>query len=140
QAIHHLSPPELHHLSLAEALAAMAERMGLELSVAIEGELDARERVEVYRIVQHALENARRHGRARRVWVRVAKRGELVVEVTDDGVGLKQPVREGQGLGILRARLRLLGGRLELTPAPRGGARLEARWPVAEGSRAHSRD
>ena len=140
QAIHRLSPPELHHLPLAEALAALAERMGLELSVAIEGELKARERVEVYRIVQHALENARRHGGARRASVRVKRNGELVVEVTDDGAGLKGPVREGQGLGILRARLRLLGGRLELTPAPQGGARLVARWPVAEAEHAHPRD
>jgi len=139
QAIHHLSPPELHHLSLAEALGALAERLGIAFEGKIEGQLDERERVEVYRIVQHALENARRHGQARRVWVRVQKNGELRVEVTDDGTGLAGPVREGQGLGILRARLRLLGGRLELSPAPRGGARLEARWPVGEGSRAHTR-
>ncbi len=140
QAIHHLSPPELHHLPLAEALRSMAERMDIELSVAIHGELQERERVEVYRIVQHALENARRHGRARRVWVRVRKDHEIVVEVTDDGTGLQGPVKEGQGLGILRARLRLLGGRLELAPARGRGARLEARWPVSGEARANTRD
>ncbi len=141
RAIHQLAPPELHHLPLAEALRALGARSGLEVAVSVEGSLDERERVEVYRIVQHALENARRHGGARRAWVRVRRDGGLRVEVEDDGRGLTEPVSEGQGLGILRARLRLLGGRLDLRPGPGGGARLIAEWPVSqEGARAHPGD
>lgn len=141
QAIHRLAPPELHYLPLAEALRSLGSRTGLEVEVEIEGTLDERERVEVYRIVQHALENARRHGQAKRAWVRVRRNGVLRVEVEDDGRGIAGPVKEGQGLGILRARLRLLGGRLELLPAPGGGARLVAEWPVQqEGIRAHPGD
>ena len=140
QAIHHLAPPELHHLPLAEALKALGERSGLQVEVELSGTLDDRERVEVYRIVQHALENARRHGGARRAWVRVHRDRELRVEVEDDGRGLSGPVQEGQGLGILKARLRLLGGRLELVPGSQNGARLVAQWPVQqEETRAHSR-
>jgi len=140
QAIHRLAPPELHHLPLAEAIRALGERAGLSVEVTLDGVLDEREKVEVYRIVQHALENARRHGQARRVWVSIRRGPELVVEVTDDGKGLAGPVQEGQGLGILRSRLRLLGGRLELLPVPGGGARLLAAWPVQERVRAHSSD
>jgi len=138
QAIHRLAPPELHYLPLTEALRSLGERTGLQVEVDVEGELDDRERVEVYRIVQHALENARRHGQAGRARVHVRKGKSLWVSVTDDGKGLSGPVQEGQGLGILRARLRLLGGRLELMPAPGGGARLVAEWPVSqEDRRAH---
>jgi len=132
RAIHRLSPPELAHLPLEEALAALGEEAGLEVSVRVAGEIGEREKVEVFRIVQHALENARRHGKARRVWVRVWGGDEVRVEVEDDGQGLVLPVKEGQGLGILRARMRLLGGRLELVPGRRGGARLVAAWPARE--------
>jgi len=138
QAIHHLAPPELYHLPLSEAIQALGRRLGLSMEVSIKGQLEEGERIEVYRIIQHALENARRHGKAKKVWVRIRKNGLLRVEVVDDGKGLSEPVEEGQGLGILRARLRLLGGRLELLPAPEGGARLVAEWPVSqEGIRAH---
>jgi len=139
RAIYELAPPELFHLSLAEAIRALGERMGLAVEVEAEP-LAEHERVEVFRVVQHALENARRHGGARRVWVRVGGERTLKVEVEDDGQGLVLPVQEGQGLGILRARLRLLGGWLELTPSPKGGARLLAAWPREAEGRAHPGD
>ncbi len=132
RAIRRLAPPELAHLPLAEALKAVGRRGGLEVEVELDGRLPEEERLEVYRIVQHALENARRHGGARRAWVRIEAGDEVTVTVEDDGRGLAGNPHEGQGLGILRARLRLRGGRLELAPGARGGARLVARWPMKE--------
>jgi len=130
RAIRELSPPELLHLPLEEALKALGERAGIEVSVEVRGRLPESERIEVYRLVQHALENARRHGAARRARVRVRAGRRLLVQVEDDGRGLGSEVKEGQGLGILRARLRMRGGRLELRPGPGGGAVLSACWPV----------
>ncbi len=134
RAIQRLAPPELAHLPLAEVLRALGRRTGLKLGVEVPDRLPEGERLEVYRIVQHALENARRHGRAGRAWVRVEVGEGVRVEVEDDGRGLADGPQEGQGLGILRARLRLRGGHLELAPGTRGGARLVAWWPLKERS------
>ncbi len=127
-----LSPPELTHLPLSEAIVTLARRMGLEVEVFEDGVFSEAERAEIYRIVRHAMENARRHGGASRVWVQLSVADEVTVVVEDDGRGLPEPFEEGQGLGILRARMRMRGGRLTLSASEQGGARLEARWP-AEG-------
>ena len=87
-------------------------------------------------VLQPLVENAIRHGTARRagpgrVTVRALVRaGRLVVEVEDDGPGPSRRGEEGVGLGNTRARLRELhgeGAQLVLLPAgPRGTvARLE---------------
>jgi len=132
RAIQRLAPPELAHLPLPEAIKELGRRTGLLVSVAVEGTLPGGERLEVYRIVQHALENARRHGRAERAWVGIEAGEGVRVWVEDDGRGLTGTPGEGQGLGILRARLRLRGGHLELAAGARGGARLTAWWPLKE--------
>lgn len=123
-----LAPPELEHLDLHQALHQVARREGLELELQLDARLPREEAIEVYRIVQHALANARRHGAARKAWVRIEREGELRVIVDDDGRG--GPVEPGQGLRLLEARMRLRAGRLEWEPSPHGGVRLAASWPV----------
>lgn len=78
----------------------------------------------IYRIVQEALANVRRHARARVVRVRLAAVGErLVVSVSDDGVGLTEdaspdPGPDGFGLIGMRERAALLGGELRIESRP----------------------
>ncbi len=122
-----LMPPALEHLPLEDALTELGERLGLAITARVEGALDPEARLEAYRIVQHALHNAKRHGEAGRAWVRVTGGTEVTVRVEDDGNG--EVLREGQGLELLRARLRLLGGRLEWKRSRRGGTVLIAAWP-----------
>ncbi len=57
------------------------------------------EQIEVFRIVQEGLANARRHADARRAWVRIGWRaGRRVVSVRDDGVGFEvETGRRGSG-------------------------------------------
>ncbi len=97
-------------------------------------------------VLQPLVENAVGHGIARvpgggtvRITARTPE-GELVVEVDDDGAGLKEPVRsptgDGHGLGNVRRRLRALYGdraSLEVLPAPGGhGTRARLRLPFAQ--------
>ena len=84
----------------------------------------------VLRVVQEALTNAARHADAARVRVRLRHDpGGLLVEIDDDGQ-CRAPVREGNGLGGMRERLAVLGGRLELDHTTRGALRLRAWLPV----------
>lgn len=86
----------------------------------------------VFRIVQEALSNVRKHagpGAAAAVAVR-AEGGEMVVEVRDDGRGAGA-YDDGRGLGLtgMRERVAAHGGTLVAGPAPGGGFSVCARIP-----------
>jgi signal transduction histidine kinase len=85
------------------------------------------EQIEVFRIVQEGLANARKHARARRAEVRIGERaGERFVTVVDDGAGFDENgVATGQGLRNMRARAAAIGGGFRLTSAPGRGTAVE---------------
>lgn len=82
------------------------------------------EQIEVFRIVQEGLGNARRHARAAHVRVSVAHRlGRRVVVVVDDGVGFDETMPSGQGIANMRMRAEAIDGQLTLrSEAGRGTA------------------
>ncbi|MEU7000056.1 histidine kinase [Nonomuraea sp. NPDC046570] len=87
----------------------------------------------VYRIVQEALTNTRKHAAGARSRVRLAYRPGLVeVEVTDDG--LPRPGGAGLGLGLagMAERVSLCGGELRAGPSSAGGFVVHARIPLQE--------
>ena len=85
------------------------------------------EQIEVFRIVQEGLANARKHAEARRAEVRIEERaGERFVTVVDDGSGFdEQEIAAGQGLRNMRARAASIGGGFRLISAPGRGTALE---------------
>ncbi|HLW96713.1 MAG TPA: GAF domain-containing sensor histidine kinase, partial [Solirubrobacteraceae bacterium] len=74
----------------------------------------------IYRIVQEALTNARKHGHARRASVEIVEgEGTIRLTVRDDGSGFDQTVHaSGFGLVGMRERVELLEGWLEIDSAP----------------------
>ncbi len=75
----------------------------------------------VFRIVQEALTNARRHAQASRAEVELHYRANGVfVEVRDDGRGPTGAATDGNGLIGMRERASLYGGRLETSGGPDG--------------------
>jgi len=85
------------------------------------------EQIEVFRIVQEGLANARKHADARRAEVRIEERaGERFVTVVDDGAGFdEQEIAPGQGLKNMRARAASIGGGFRLVSTPGRGTALE---------------
>jgi len=78
----------------------------------------------MYRIAQEAVTNAVRHGRPKRILIRLEGRAnEVVLSVKDDGVGFAGPVAEGAGMGMrtMQYRADLIGARLTFTSAPGKG-------------------
>jgi signal transduction histidine kinase len=108
---------------------------GLQVHVTSDGELgDLPLGIELtaFRIVQEALTNTRRHARATRADVRLARGpGLLALEVTDDGVG-PAGSRAGHGLIGMRERVALYGGTLTTGAGPTGGFRVAAELPLEE--------
>lgn len=96
-------------------------------------------RLQLFRIIQSALSNVRKHAAAERVRIRISSGPEwLETTVEDDGLGF-DAVREGAetmprfGLAMMRERAETLGGELEVSSAPGQGTRVMARLPIDEG-------
>ena len=138
-----LRPAALDELGVQAALEGLAERTrrrGVEVDVSVElayeqgheptrhvGELETA----VYRVVQEALTNAAKHGKAKRAVVEVREDSRTVhVSVRDDGCGF-DPDADTDGFGLLgmRERVELLGGELQVDSAPTRGATVRARVP-----------
>lgn len=132
-----------------EDLVAEARSTGLPVSLSVTGSatgpLDpsAGLGLTVYRLVQEALTNARRHGgTVSRVDVRVHRaQDRLEVEVLDDGDGPSTPADSsepspgspGHGLVGMRERVASHGGTLETGPRADGGFRVRAVLPIRNG-------
>ena len=78
--------------------------------------------------------NALRHASATEIEVRLEYQPtRLVISVTDDGSGLREPTPGGgHGLVGVRERVSLYGGTLEVGPTVAGGTRLHAVLPIRE--------
>ncbi len=138
-----LHPTSLESVGLFPSLerygTAWQETAGITCSVAVEGEpgdLPAESKVGIYRIVQEALTNIRRHAGATRVDVRARVAGDtLIITIEDNGRGFSlDDVKAASGhLGLMSMseRARTLGGRLDIQSAPGRGTRLVLEVPVA---------
>lgn len=84
-----------------------------------------------YRIVQEAVTNILRHASATRVRIRVTHDGRAVhVRVDDDGRGASASELDiGSGLTVMRERVRLLNGTLDLAAVDGGGVSVRAELP-----------
>ncbi|MBI5716432.1 MAG: ATP-binding protein [Burkholderiales bacterium] len=86
------------------------------------------------RMLQEAVTNAMRHGRARALWIAAAagEGGGVRVEVRDDGAGFDpqavQATGGGRGLKNLARRAHEIGAELSITSAPGCGANVVVRW------------
>ena len=102
--------------------------LDVELEVDPQVRLAPDEQIEVFRIVQEGLGNARRHAGARRVEVSIGQRnGRRVVAVSDDGVGFDadEGSEAGQGLANMRLRAQAIEGQMSLRSAPGRGTAIE---------------
>ena len=118
--------------------AAVAARERIEVLVDADDDpidLDLSDAENAYRIVAEALHNVVKHARARSCRIRLLRGSvdgnSLLLEVSDDGVGLQPCQRETPSFGLLsmRERAERLGGRLEITSPPGGGTTVRAVLP-----------
>jgi signal transduction histidine kinase len=130
------APPEQVALGVAvrEHCRAFAERTGTPARVIMLTELPALPDSRIGALadaVREGLLNAEKHAGAQSVVVSLfATGGGIAVTVSDDGVGLAEPVSDGLGLAAVTDRLARLGGRVTIAPNEDGGATLQAWIPV----------
>lgn len=114
-----------------------AEASGAHIDVMVSGDharrIDGPLRLSLVRVFQEAVNNALRHGHARRIDVHLTTPArEVMLEVKDDGEGFSlEAIRTGgRGLAGMRSRAAELGGTLEVQSNPGGGARVALRLPT----------
>lgn len=137
--VYDLRPSALDELGLVGALRQHAARFDLDpdgLQVVVDAPaeiagLPAAVEVAAYRIGVEALENVRRHARARHCEVVVSVRdGHLELEVRDDGEGLDPRRRPGVGLVAMRERAAELGGTCQVEQRGSSGTCVRATLPI----------
>jgi PAS domain S-box-containing protein len=99
----------------------------------------------LYRIVQEAVNNAIRHGKSRRIEIRLSEHdGKIRLSISDDGSGLptrvirdvlqglsigdpSRAIQSGMGIGLrtMHYRARVIGGSLAITAGKKRGTRVE---------------
>jgi signal transduction histidine kinase len=87
--------------------------------------------VQIYRILQEALNNVARHSDATQAWVRLRfTPSVLELEVEDHGAGFNgQPAKHGIGLVAMRERSELMGGRIVFSTPTDGGTVVHVKVP-----------
>ncbi|HZR99544.1 MAG TPA: sensor histidine kinase [Chloroflexota bacterium] len=140
QCLFDLRLPAVEELGLVALLHGYLPEYERQYGVSIEASLPEDElplsgdqAVAVFRILQEALNNARKHADASQVRVKLRRRGdEVLLQVEDNGHGFTPgQARPGHyGLMGMQERAHLLGGRLEVQGRPGKGARILLTLPL----------
>ncbi len=141
ELMNQLRPTVLDDFGASEAVkdygAALLESGELAVRVEVDPGANA-SRPEVnaalFRILQEAVLNVRRHARARALWIELRRdpaRDLLELVVRDDGLGFDPavPARGHYGLLTMRERAEACGGALEIDSAPGRGTRVRVSVP-----------
>ena len=87
----------------------------------------------LYRIAREAVINANKHAQARQIVIKLERSGQrqMVLSVTDDGVGVQKARNGARGLGfhIMNYRAGLMGGQLKVESPEKGGTRVACYLP-----------
>jgi len=129
---------------LVPAIVRMVERFNQETAIAVflqnewgEPTLTPAQEIQVFRIVQEALANIRKHSEARNARILLSHNGagRYSVLIEDDGRGLAPPEPgmpgEHLGLSIMRERAQRLPGDLSIESEPGEGLRILLTFDVA---------
>jgi signal transduction histidine kinase len=140
-----LRPPMLEDFGLVPALHRLAKEFSkhYKIHTYVEAEeinhfIPLKSQVMIYRIIQEAMNNIRKHAQASQVKIMVREKGSnhhFVVE--DDGKGFSpqhlkaiKPEEKGLGLASMEERARILGGSFEVRSHKRKGTRLTFTIPT----------
>lgn len=145
--VYDLRPPTLDELGVIGAIRECAAQYSLPrqdirdqdhatpLQIRVEVQerlppLPAAVEVAAYRLIQEALTNVARHAQAHTCTVRLKLTESLLLEVSDDGIGVPSARQMGVGLLSMRERAAELGGSCVIESSPGAGTRIRARFPI----------
>lgn len=102
--------------AIKKLVGEFSAKTGVDISLDISGEAvrqDSAANMAVVRIIQEAMTNAVRHGKATRIYIGLDYSGDAITfNVRDNGIGAEK-VKEGYGLKGIRERAEAFGGNAE---------------------------
>lgn len=147
-----LRPSTLDDLGLVATLSwylrefeATCPQMKLERDISVgEAEVPDALKISIFRIVQEATNNARKHAKAGRIKIGLTSvKGLLKLLIEDDGQGLdlasvarQRDFKHGLGLQSMKERAELSGGTYDFQSAPGRGTRISVTWKQEKESAA----
>ena len=135
QALHPVMLDEVGLEATLDWYIPTVERQtGIAISYVKQGvpfDVDRSAGVQVYRVLQEALNNVARHSGAKQAWVRLRfLPTTLELDVEDHGAGFSgRPAKQGIGLVAMRERAELMGGRIVFSTPGTGGTLLHLTVP-----------
>lgn len=103
--------------------------------------LSPTQEIQVFRIVQEALANVKKHSHANTVRIKISmnKQGECSLLIEDDGVGMDEALEanhrgEHVGLDIMQDRANALNGDLSIESEPQEGTRVYLNFPCVQNT------
>lgn len=146
-----LRPPALDQLGLPRAIKQycdeIADRCGVDIDFFATGienaTLDFDTEINIYRMIQEALNNMAKHAEAERASVRLVRsHPDLLIRIEDNGGGfevgkrMSEAVEEKRmGLKSMEERARLIGGSMEVQSLVGTGTRIIFKIPLADARR-----
>ncbi len=142
------APPGLDQLGLVKTLYLYCEDFskssGVEVDFAAAGvdelDLEYETQINIYRLIQEALNNIKRHADAARATIRlVASSPDIVIRIKDNGKGFdvndrrKRALKEKRmGLQSMVERVGLLAGKISIQSRPTKGTYILIEIPLKE--------
>ncbi|MBI4848701.1 MAG: sensor histidine kinase [Nitrospirae bacterium] len=140
-----LSPMMLEDCGLSAAMRHMANEFSRHYNINVSLEIDDIDhffsqdmRIAIYRVFQEALTNIGKHSQATSVSASLReKNGRFYFSLEDNGKGFDPAPAEadtskGLGMAIMKERVRMLGGKLDLHSREGGGTRISFSVPVGK--------
>ncbi|MHC1742360.1 MAG: PAS domain S-box protein [Syntrophobacteraceae bacterium] len=140
-----LSPAILQNLGLTTSVQKLCGDLSMHAGIEVALDLDhvdglmSRDaELNLYRIIQEALTNVRKHAEASSVSISVRKTDEgLTCRIVDDGRGFSSgtgseadPDRKGMGLTIMEERARIIGAVIEIKSSENAGTEILLKVPL----------
>lgn len=137
-----LHPIELHDEGFMDALHELTGNVTERFKITCHFECQKPVRVRepgvashLYRIAQEATTNAVKHGQAKKIVIRLETSNDAtILSISDDGVGLPEIPRGGNGMGlrIMAYRASVIGAVFNIESLPAGGTRVTCALPLAD--------
>jgi signal transduction histidine kinase len=146
QLIHIIRPPVLDEIGIIPALKKLINNFNEEVDMDIsyyfpaEIRINPDKKISLFRILQEALQNIKKHSTAKsvRVCLRATNDNGVFLDVVDDGKGFEikkrkeSGINKGLGILIMRERARDMGGKIKIESKVGEGCRVSLALPIVD--------
>ena len=139
----HLRPIQLEGKNLKEGVSELLTELVLKQHMEITWHIDENFELEkgiedhLFRILQEAISNTLRHGKAKHLEIRLRKMESFaIMRIIDDGIGFDSKIRKAgsYGLATMQERVNEIGGNLKIISMPTKGTQIEVKVPIQQNN------